>query len=194
MKIGLYFGSFNPIHLGHLILASYLYEHSDLNEVWFVVSPHNPLKLKSTLLEDHHRLEMVYKAVEDYDYLKVSDIEFKLSKPSYTVDTLIHLKEKYGNHEFTLIMGQDSLTHLHKWKNYKVLLENYELMVYPRITGAKVPKEYINHPTVHLIKAPIIELSSSAIRKDILDMKSVRAYMPQKSWEYLDVMNFYKPK
>ena len=180
MKIGLYFGSFNPLHLGHLILASYLYEHSDLDEVWFVVSPHNPLKLKSTLLEDHHRLEMVYKAVEDYDYLNVSDIEFKLSKPSYTVDTLIHLKEKYGHHEFTLIMGQDSLTHLHKWKNYKVLLENYELMVYPRITGAKVPKEYINHPKVHLIKAPIIELSSSAIRKDIADKKSVRAYMPQK--------------
>ncbi len=145
-------------------------------------------------MEDHHRLEMVYKAVEDFDYLKVSDIEFKLSKPSFTVDTLIHLKEKYENHEFTLIMGQDSLTHLHKWKNYEVLLENYELMVYPRITGDNMPKEYVNHPKIQLINAPIIELSSSAIRKDILNNKSVRAYMPQKSWEYLDIMNFYKPK
>jgi nicotinate-nucleotide adenylyltransferase len=194
LKVGLYFGSFNPIHLGHLIIASYLYEHSDLDEVWFVVSPHNPLKSKSTLLEDHHRLEMVFKAVEDYQYLNVSDIEFKLAKPSYTVDTLVNLKEKYENHEFTLIMGQDNLTHLHKWKNYKVLLEDYELMVYPRITGEKVPSEYINHPRVHFLKAPIIELSSSAIRKDIFDKKSVRAYMPQSSWEYLDRMNFYKPK
>jgi nicotinate-nucleotide adenylyltransferase len=194
LKVGLYFGSFNPIHLGHLIIASYLYEHSDLDEVWFVVSPHNPLKSKSTLLEDHHRLEMVFKAVEDYQYLNVSDIEFKLAKPSYTVDTLVNLKEKYENHEFTLIMGQDNLTHLHKWKNYKVLLEDYELMVYPRITVEKVPSEYINHPRVHFLKAPIIELSSSAIRKDIFDKKSVRAYMPQSSWEYLDRMNFYKPK
>ena len=193
MQVGLYFGSFNPIHIGHLILANYIVEHSSLDKLWFVVSPHNPLKLKKTLLADHHRLEMVYRACELYDKLEVSDIEFKLKQPSYTVDTLIHLKERHPNHDFTLIMGQDSLQSLPKWKNYEVLLEDYRILVYPRVSAGKpIDSSLSNHPSVSLLSAPIIELSATAIRKDIQENRSVRPYLPDGVWEYIDEMNFYK--
>jgi nicotinate-nucleotide adenylyltransferase len=131
MKIGLYFGTFNPIHVGHLIIANHMAENSDLDQVWLVVTPHNPKK-KSTLLDDYHRLQMAHLATEDFPKLKPSDIEFKLSQPNYTVNTLVHL-EKYPNHEFSLIMGKDNLTSLSKWKNFEVILQNHAIYVYPRI-------------------------------------------------------------
>ena len=140
MKIGLYFGTFNPIHVGHLIIANHMAEHADLDQIWMVVTPHNPLKKKSTLLDDYHRLQMVHLATEDFPKIKPSDIEFKLSQPNYTVNTLVHLEEKYPNYEFSLIMGEDNLKSLHKWKNYEVILENHEIYVYPRLE-AKVSVE-----------------------------------------------------
>ncbi len=133
MKIGLYFGTFNPIHVGHLIIANHMAEHADLDQVWMVVTPHNPLKKKNTLLDDYHRLQMVHLATEDFPKIKPSDIEFKLSQPNYTVNTLVHLQEKYPNYEFSLIMGEDNLKSFHKWKNYEAILENHEIYVYPRL-------------------------------------------------------------
>ncbi|HRA74348.1 MAG TPA: nicotinate (nicotinamide) nucleotide adenylyltransferase, partial [Flavobacterium sp.] len=130
MKIGLYFGTFNPIHVGHLIIANHMAEYSDLDQIWMVVTPHNPHKQKSTLLDDYHRLEMVHLATKDYPKIKPSDIEFKLPQPNYTVNTLAHLQEKYPTYEFALIMGEDNLNSLHKWKNYEVILQNHDIFVY----------------------------------------------------------------
>jgi nicotinate-nucleotide adenylyltransferase len=192
MNIGLFFGSFNPIHIGHVIIANYLVEHSDLDKIWFVVSPHNPLKDKKTLLEDHQRLHMVHLAVEDYTKLEVSDIEFKLPQPNYTVHTLAYLSEKLPQHHFSLIMGNDNLQSFHKWKNYEFILENYSLHVYPRITEIKGISEFDTHKNVHLVKAPIIELSATAIRNDIKAGKNIRPMLPEKVWKYVDEMNFYK--
>jgi len=192
MKVGLYFGTFNPIHVGHLIIANYIIEHSQLDELWMVVSPHNPLKKKKTLLDDHHRLELVFRATEPYDKIKVSDIEFKLNQPSYTVDTLIHLHERFPNYEFTLLMGQDSLKSLPKWKNFEVLLEDYKIICYPRVDGDSSTTPYDAHKNVVLLRAPIVELSATMIRNDIKEGKNVRAYLPPGAWEYLDQMNFYK--
>lgn len=192
MKVGLYFGTFNPIHVGHLIIANFIIEHSDLDELWMVVSPHNPLKKKKTLLEDHHRLELVFRATEPYDRIKVSDIEFKLNQPSYTVDTLVHLGERFPGYEFSLLMGQDSLRSLPKWKNYEVLLQDYKIICYPRVDGESKKTPFDDHENVTLLKAPIVELSATMIRNDIKEGKNVRAYLPPGAWEYLDIMNFYK--
>ena len=137
MKIGLYFGTFNPIHIGHLIIANHLAEHSDLDQIWMMVTPHNPHKQKSSLLDDYHRLHMVHLATEDYPKIKPSDIEFKLPQPNYTVNTLAHLQEKYPTHEFSLIMGEDNLNSLHKWKNYEVILHNHDIYVYPRAASGR---------------------------------------------------------
>lgn len=189
MKIGLYFGTFNPIHVGHLIIANHLVEFSDLDEVWLVVTPHNPHKQKNTLLNDYHRLEMVHLATEDYPKLKPSDIEFKLSQPNYTVDTLIHLEEKFPTHQFSLIMGEDNLNSFHKWKNYEVILERHHIYVYPRILDAK--SELINHPKVHKIEAPVVEISSTFIRNGIKQKKNIRPLLPQKVWEHIDRNLFY---
>ena len=135
MKIGLYFGTFNPIHIGHMIIANHLAEHTDLDQIWMIVTPHNPLKKKDTLLDDYNRLQMVYLATEDFPKIKPSDIEFKLPQPNYTVNTLAHLQEKYPEHQFSLIMGEDNLKSFHKWKNYEVILRNHELYVYPRVSS-----------------------------------------------------------
>ncbi len=132
MKIGLYFGTFNPIHIGHLIIANHLAEHTDLDQIWFVVTPHNPHKNKASLLEDYHRLQMVHLATEDYPKIKPSDIEFKLPQPNYTINTLTYLTEKYPNHIFSLIMGEDNLASFHKWKNQDIILQNHDIFVYPR--------------------------------------------------------------
>jgi len=195
MKIGLYFGTYNPIHVGHLIIANHMAEHADLDQVWLVVTPHNPFKKKSTLLDDHHRLEMVYLATEDFPKLKPSDIEFKLPQPSYTINTLLHLEEKFPNHQFCLIMGEDNLKSLHKWKNYEVILAHHEIYVYPRIDAKDqiaADSELINHPKVHLIDAPVVEISSTSIRKNIKEGKNVRPLLPAKVWEYIDHNNFYR--
>ena len=191
-KIGLYFGTFNPIHVGHLTIANYMVEFSDLDEVWMVVTPHNPHKKKKTLLEDIHRLTMVRIALEDYPKLKASNIEFDLPQPNYTVNTLAHLEEKYPESSFCLIMGEDNLKSFHKWKNYEVILERYELYVYPRISDGTIESKFTKHSKIHKVNAPIMELSSTFIRKAIKDGKNIRPMLPQNVWEYLDEMNFYK--
>jgi nicotinate-nucleotide adenylyltransferase len=192
MKIGLYFGTFNPIHVGHLIIANHMAEHSDLDQVWMVVTPHNPLKKKNTLLDDYHRLQMVHLATEDFPKIKPSDIEFKLSQPNYTVNTLVHLQEKYPNYEFSLIMGEDNLKSLHKWKNYEAILENHEIYVYPRISTEVENLEFKNHPKIHMIDAPVVEISATFIRDNIKKGKNVQPLLPSKVWEYIDHNNFYK--
>ena len=192
MKIGLYFGTFNPIHIGHLTIANHLAEHSDLDQVWFVVTPHSPFKKKSSLLDDHQRLEMVYLATKDYPKLKQSDIEFKLPQPNYTINTLTYLEEKYPDNEFALIMGEDNLKSFHKWKNYELILERYNIYVYPRISKGTVEHKFKNHPKIVEVEAPIMELSSTFIRKSIKDGKNVKPMLPEYVWNYLDEMNFYK--
>lgn len=191
-KIGLYFGTFNPIHIGHLIIANYFVEYSNVDEVWFVVTPKSPDKVKKTLLEDHHRYEMVYRATENYFKLKPSRIEFGLPQPNYTVNTLVHLEEKHPDREFVLLMGEDNLIGLHKWKNYEVILENYEIFVYPRITYSDKEPQVKDFSNIHKVDAPIMEISSSFIRKAIKEGKDIRPMLPHKVWEYIDEMNFYR--
>lgn len=192
MKVGLYFGTFNPIHVGHLIIANYLAENSDLDEVWMVVTPHNPLKKKSGLLEDYHRLHMINLATERFDKIKPSDIEFKLPQPNYTINTLIHLTEKFPKYEFSLIMGEDNLKSLNKWKNYEQILKDYDIYVYPRISESEVPDEFVNHPKIHKVEAPIIELSSTFIRNSVKESKDIRPMLDDKVWEYIDHNLFYR--
>lgn len=202
MKIGLYFGTFNPIHVGHLIIANHMAEHSDLDQVWMVVTPHNPLKKKSTLLDDYHRLQMVHLATEDFPKIKPSDIEFKLTQPNYTVNTLVHLQEKYPDHEFSLIMGEDNLKSFHKWKNYEAILEHHDIYVYPRISSeidtslkgelAQQNLTFKNHAKIHLIDAPVVEISSTFIRDNIKKGKNIQPLLPLKVWKYIDHNNFYK--
>ncbi len=192
MKIGLYFGTFNPIHVGHLIIANHMAEHADLDQVWMVVTPHNPLKKKSTLLADHHRLEMVFLATEDFPKIKPSDIEFKLSQPNYTVNTLVHLEEKYPEHAFSLIMGEDNLKSFHKWKNYEAILAHHEIYVYPRLDNTTENELFKNNPKIHLIDAPVVEISSTSIRENIKKGKNVLPLLTPKVWEYIDHNNFYK--
>ena len=191
-KIGLFFGSFNPIHIGHMILANHFAENSDLDKVWMVVTPQNPFKQKQRLLANYHRLELVYKATLDYPFLQPSDIEFKLPTPNYTSTTLIHLEEKYPTKEFVLIMGEDNLQSFPKWKNHEVILERHEIYVYPRTKEGKIIDSLLSHPKIQLIKAPRIELSSSMIRQMIKEGKNIRPLMPFESWQYLTEMNFYK--
>ncbi|UQD55460.1 nicotinate (nicotinamide) nucleotide adenylyltransferase [Flavobacterium sp. K5-23] len=202
MKIGLYFGTFNPIHIGHLIIANHMAENSDLDQIWMVVTPHNPHKKKSSLLDDHHRLQMVHLATEEFPKIKPSDIEFKLSQPNYTVNTLVHLEEKFPENEFSLIMGEDNLKSLHKWKNYEIILQNHNLYVYPRLeiknqSGEKNQAESDNfdlkkHPKVHLIDAPVVEISSTFIRNNIKEGKNIQPLLSDKVWKYIDHNNFYK--
>ncbi|MGB8705674.1 MAG: nicotinate (nicotinamide) nucleotide adenylyltransferase [Gillisia sp.] len=191
-KIGLYFGTFNPIHVGHLIIANYMAEFSDLEEIWMVITPHNPLKKKSSLLQNHHRREMVYLACEDYDKLRPCDVEFRLPQPSYTAVTLAKLEEDHPEKEFSLIMGEDNLKTFHKWKNYRVILERHSIYVYPRISGGVVENEFKDHPGIKRIDAPVMEISSTFIRKAIKEKKNIRPMLPEKVWKYLDYMNFYK--
>ena len=192
MKIGLFFGSFNPIHVGHLIIANHIAEYSDLDEVWLVVTPHNPFKKKKSLLDDHHRFQLVLRATEDYPKLKPSNIEFGLEQPNYTINTLVHLVEKYPEHEFNLIMGLDNLISFKKWKNYETILEHHDLYVYPRVSQVSDGPELSNHKKVHFIEAPIVEISSTFIRNAIKERKEVQPLIPHKAWTYLDEMNFYK--
>jgi len=192
MKIGLYFGTFNPIHIGHLIIANHLAEYSGLDQIWMVVTPHNPFKNKQTLLDDYQRLQLVFLATEDYPKIKPSDIEFKLPQPNYTVNTLAHLQEKYPQHIFSLIMGEDNLKSLHKWKNHEIILQNHEIYVYPRISSDVDTSIYKNHPKIHIVAAPIVEISSTFIRENIKNKKNVQPLLPSKVWEYIDHNNLYK--
>lgn len=192
MKIGLFFGTFNPIHIGHLIIANYLAENSDLDQIWMVVTPMSPFKVKQTMLDNYQRLEMVYQATKDYDAIKPSDIEFTLPQPNYTIHTLTYLKEKYPKYQFALIMGEDNLKSFHKWKNYEVILGEHELYCYPRISNGNIETQFDGHPNIHLVDAPVIELSSTLIRSQIKSGKNVRPLLPDSVWKYLDEMNFYR--
>lgn len=191
-NIGLYFGTFNPIHIGHLAIANHMAEFSELDEIWLVVTPHNPFKKKSTLLDNHHRLEMVRLATEHYPKLKPSTIEFDLPQPNYTVNTLAVLEEKYPDYMFNLIMGEDNLKSLHKWKNYDVILERYGIFVYPRISEGVIEHQFKDHPKITKVKAPIMEISSTFIRSSIADKKNIRPLLPEHVWSYADEMNFYR--
>lgn len=190
LKTGLFFGSFNPIHIGHLIIANYMATFSGLKEVWLVVSPHNPLKLKSGLANMYDRLEMAKLATENAPQIKVSDIEFKLPQPSYTIDTLTHLRERYPAREFVLIMGADNLVSFKKWKNYEVLLKDYHIFVYPR-PGADV-SEWENHPSITFTDTPEMEISSTFIRKAIKDGKNVQFFVPDNVLEFIEKKNMYR--
>ncbi len=192
MKVGLFFGTFNPIHIGHLIIANYLAEFSDLDQVWFVITPLSPFKQKKTLLSNNHRLAIANIAVEDYNKLKTSNIEFNLPQPNYTINTLIHLEEKFPIHKFCLIMGEDNLKGFHRWKNYETILENYEIYVYPRIYDENTEIKLLNHPKIHKVDAPIVQISSTFIRKSIKDKKDISTMLPHNVWKYIDEMNFYK--
>ncbi|MGC4129313.1 MAG: nicotinate (nicotinamide) nucleotide adenylyltransferase [Bergeyella sp.] len=192
-KTGLFFGSFNPIHIGHLILANYILENSDMEELWFVVSPQNPFKDKKSLLKDNNRLDMVQLAVKNYPKMRASNVEFSLPKPSYTIDTLTYLKEKYPDYSFSLIMGEDNLKSLDKWKNSEKLIENHQIIVYPRIyESGQEQHQYLQHENITLIKAPVIELSATEIRNMIKEGKNVRPMLPPEVFEYLDGSSFYK--
>lgn len=190
MQIGLFFGSFNPVHIGHMALANYMLSFTELDEVWLVVSPHNPLKLKSTLLDQHQRLALVELAVDDHSRIRASNIEFQLTQPSYTIHTLAHLYEKYPQHNFSLIMGQDNLSSFHKWKNHEEILRTCKIYVYPRPdTG---PSTFDEHPQVIFTSAPVMDISSTFIRNALRDKKDIRYFLPHKVWEEIDQMNFYR--
>jgi len=191
MHVGLFFGSFNPVHIGHLAIAGFMAEFTELEQVWLVVSPHNPFKKKESLLKDHHRLAMLRAALDDIQYLKASDVEFGLPQPSYTITTLIHLEEKYPQHKFSLILGSDNLDSFMKWKNAEVILEHHLLFIYPRkdFEGG----ELRNHKNVRWISdAPEMEISSTFIRKAVKAKKDIRYLMPVAAWDYMQEMHFYK--
>ena len=189
MKVGLFFGSFNPIHIGHMAIAGYIVEFTDLDQVWFVVSPHNPHKQKETLLEFHHRLEMVHLAVGNDPHFRVSDIEYRMPQPSYTIDTLSYLAEKYPETEFGLIIGADNLKNFHKWKNSNKIIEKYHRYLYPRSDSEVIDIQ--SHPNSSLVIAPKIEISSSFIRRGISEGKDMKYFLPEKVFEYIDRMNLY---
>ena len=204
MKVGLYYGTFNPIHIGHLIISNLMADYTDLDEVWLVVSPQNPLKKKKSLLEDYHRLAIVRVAIEDNENLRESDIEFKMPRPSYTSDTLAYLKDKHPKNEFHLIMGEDNLRTLHKWKNFENILENHKLYVYPRVLtiqeeqeveqiGYLPENELQKHKNIVMCDdAPVMKVSSSFIRQAIKDKHDVRYLLTAPVQKYIEEMNFYK--
>lgn len=200
-KVGLYFGTFNPIHVGHLIIANYMADYTELDEVWLVVTPQNPFKAKSSLLADYHRLTLAKISVEDNPKVRVSDIEFNLPKPSYTINTLTHLKEANPSVDFALIMGEDNLRSLHKWKNHEVILENHHVYVYPRVLTLQetedlkiYPKEakLANHEKVITVDAPVMKLSASFVRKAIKEKRDVRYLLTDSVNKYIKEMHFYE--
>lgn len=192
----MFFGSFNPVHIGHMAIANYIAEYSSLKEVWFVVSPHNPLKAKETLLKDRDRLYMTELAIGDDTRFRVSDVEFTLPQPSYTVDTLAWLTERYPERRFTLIMGEDNLTTLHKWKNAEVLVKQYPIIVYPRLypgsRSGKRLQEVLSMASVNEINAPVMEISGTFIRNAIKEGKDVSWFVPAPTWRYMREMHFYE--
>ncbi|MCX7862040.1 MAG: nicotinate (nicotinamide) nucleotide adenylyltransferase [Bacteroidales bacterium] len=186
-EVGLFFGSFNPIHHGHLMLANFLLTEVPFDEIWFVVSPHNPHKSKENLADEYHRLEMVNLAINDFKYFKACDIEFAMPKPSYTIDTLIRLQEKYPSKVFSLIMGSDNLANFHRWKNYDLITKHFKIVVYPR-RDAKIPE----NSNVTIIDAPLIEMSSSFIREQIKKGKQYLFYVPATVHQYIEDCGLYK--
>ncbi len=190
MKIGLFFGSFNPIHVGHLIIANYMATQTDLDKVWLVVSPQNPLKPKKTLARDYDRLHLAKLGIGDNPRIEVSNVEFSLPKPSYTIDTLAFLKEKYPDREFALIMGGDNIATLHQWKHYEQILAGYDIYVYNRPNYD--PGALAQHPRVRLFEAPLLDLSATYIRDCLRSGKSVRYMVPDDVYEYLQTGSLYR--
>lgn len=193
MKVGLFFGSFNPIHIGHLIIANTVRGFTSLDQVWFVVSPHNPFKKAKSLLSDVERLRMVELAVEDNFELRACNVEFSMPKPSYTIDTLVYLKEKYPQHQFSLIMGVDNLSHFHKWKNYREVLERANIYTYPRpdVDESKMREEIKNHPRVEMVDAPLLNISATFIRKCIQNQVPVKYMVHERVEEYISARKLY---
>lgn len=189
-KIGLFFGSFNPVHVGHMIIANFMVEHSDMDMIWMVVSPHNPHKEKKSLAKDHDRLHLVDIAIGENTGIKASNIEFNLPKPSYTIDTLTYLKEKHPSYEFCLIMGGDNLGTFHKWKNYEKILENHKIFVYDR-PGYDLG-DLQNHEAVTILAAPLLSISASYIRKQIKEGKSIQYLVSDTVWSYLEESTMYR--
>ncbi len=190
MKIGLFFGSFNPVHTGHMIIAEHIANHTDVDRVWMVVSPQNPLKAKNTLAKDHDRLHLVQLAIGDNPLLRASSVEFKLPKPSYTIDTLAHLRELHPEHTFALIMGGDNLASLNKWKNYEIILRDYPIYVYSRPNYDL--GEFATHPAITVCQAPLLDISASYIRENIANKYSIRYLVPDQVFEYLSGSSMYR--
>ncbi len=189
MKIGLYFGSFNPIHTGHCIIANHVISNTLLEQLWFVVSPQNPLKAIASLLNEYHRLHLVQLAIEGEPLLRASDIEFQLPRPSYTIDTLTYLEEKYPAHSFAVILGSDSFQNLKKWKNYNLLIQRYDMYVYLR-PGFEI--EIAPYKNIKIIDAPLLQISSTHIRESIQKKKSIRYLVPDKVKEEIEKYGYYK--
>lgn len=189
MKIGLYFGSFNPIHIAHLIIANHILNETDIEKIWFVISPQNPFKIEANLLNQYHRLQMVRLATEEDNRIRASDIEFSLPKPSYTSNTLAYIEEKYSGHEFCIIMGSDSFQNIHKWKNYEAIIKNYFIYVYKRL-GFDVT----NHVNAKLsvIDSPLLQLSATQIRMNIKKGRSIRYLVPDKVLDEIEKGNYYQ--
>ncbi len=189
-KIGLFFGSFNPVHVGHMIIAEFMAQHADVDKVWMIVSPQNPHKKKSSLAKDYDRLHMVKMAIGENHLLEASDIEFNLPQPSYTIDTLTYLKEKYPDKIFSLIMGGDNLATLHKWKNYELILEHHQILVYKRPSYELGTLQH--HPNVQMFEAPLLSISASYIRKQLLQKQSIRYLVPEPVREAIETGNIYR--
>lgn len=189
MHIGLYFGSFNPIHIGHLIIANHIVENADIDKIWFVVSPHNPLKEAHSLLNEYDRLHLVNLAIEGNNKFRASNVEFHLPKPSYTIDTLTYLKEKFPLEQFSVIMGADSFQNIQRWKNYEQLLANYQMIVYER-PGFEINETF--GAKITRLQAPLLEVSSTYIRKQIKEHRSIRYLVPDKVMQYIEDSNYYK--
>ena len=187
MQIGLFFGSFNPVHNGHLIIANMVLQEAKLNQVWFVVSPQNPFKKKNTLLKERERLNLINLAIEDNAKLKASDIQFQLPKPSYTIDTLTYLKEKYPKHTFSLIMGSDNVEQIHDWKNGDLILKNYKIIVYKR-----TEEEKLQHPNVKYLDFPLLDISATFIRQKLKDGYDMNYFLPEPVWNYVRDYKLYK--
>ena len=189
-KIGLFFGTFNPVHVGHMVIANYMAQFTDLHQVWLVVSPQNPVKKKDSMLSEHHRLAMVREAIGDDPSMKASNIEFELPKPSYTINTLAYLEEKYKTHRFVLIMGSDNLQYFAKWKNYEQILDKYQLYIYPR--PGSDGGEFKDHPKVKFTQTPLMEISATFIRNSVKEKKDIRHLMPEAAYRYMKEMHFYE--
>jgi nicotinate-nucleotide adenylyltransferase len=189
MHIGLYFGSFNPIHTGHLIIANHVVENTDVDKIWFVISPHNPLKESHTLLNEYDRLHLVELAIEDNPKFRASNVEFHLPKPSFTIDTLTYLKERFPLEKFTIIIGSDSFQNIHRWKNYEQLIADYSFIVYNR-PGFEVKETH--QASLQIMDAPLIEISATYIRKQLKEHKSIRYLTPERVHKYITENRYYK--
>jgi nicotinate-nucleotide adenylyltransferase len=192
MSIGLFFGSFNPVHIGHLAIANYMLAFTKMTEIWFVVSPHNPFKKRQNMLSEADRLHLVNLAIENYPSYRSCDVEFRMPKPSYTIDTLVRLTEKHPQHKFALIMGSDNLEQFHKWKNSEAIIANYHRYIYPR---PETPPHLLEHiPNATVVHAPLMDISSTMIRRAIADGKDLPFFLYDKVYQYIKDMHFYEKR